>query len=152
MHAGEEREVARRFRRREHVVDRARELGVRQRHRHHRGAGDAEVLAAASRRARIGRRATREVFLREADATSRSGKPVGHAALPPRSDGTGASALVASSGSKPAMTSSASAASSTQRPITPTWSSDDANATSPWRLTRPYVGFTPTTPQSPPAA
>src|SRR3954470_106121 len=28
------------------------------------------------------------------------------------------------------------------------WSSDDANATNPNRLTRPYVGFTPTTPQN----
>src|SRR5512146_1953427 len=28
------------------------------------------------------------------------------------------------------------------------WSSDDANATSPYRLTRPYVGLTPTTPQN----
>src|SRR5688500_12904341 len=40
------------------------------------------------------------------------------------------------------------AASSTVRPMTPTWSSDDANATRPYRLTRPYVGFTPTTPQN----
>src|SRR6185437_1225982 len=30
---------------------------------------------------------------------------------------------------------------------TPTWSSDDAKATRPNRLTRPYVGFTPTMPQ-----
>ena len=29
----------------------------------------------------------------------------------------------------------------------PIWSSDEANASSPKRLTRPYVGFTPTTPQ-----
>src|SRR3954466_15253883 len=45
------------------------------------------------------------------------------------------------------MLSSAMAASSTVRPKTPIWSSDDAKATSPYRLTRPYVGFTPTTPQ-----
>src|SRR5436309_11999490 len=30
----------------------------------------------------------------------------------------------------------------------PIWSRPDANATSPHRDTRPYVGFTPTTPQS----
>src|SRR5215469_3425702 len=58
------------------------------------------------------------------------------------------SADVASRGSRPAMTCSASAASSTVRPHTPIWSSDDANATNPNRLTRPYVGFTPTTPQN----
>src|SRR5512146_1654287 len=28
------------------------------------------------------------------------------------------------------------------------WSSEDAKATSPYRLTRPYVGLTPTTPQN----
>src|SRR5512132_309636 len=39
------------------------------------------------------------------------------------------------------------AASSTVAPNTPTWSSDDANATRPKRLTRPYVGLTPTMPQ-----
>src|SRR5919107_5928099 len=42
----------------------------------------------------------------------------------------------------------ARAASSTVAPKTPTWSSDDANATKPNRLTRPYVGFTPTMPQN----
>src|SRR5437763_7110318 len=30
----------------------------------------------------------------------------------------------------------------------PIWSRPDANATNPYRDTRPYVGFTPTTPQS----
>src|SRR5947199_8344618 len=30
----------------------------------------------------------------------------------------------------------------------PIWSSPDANATRPQRLTRPYVGLTPTTPQN----
>src|SRR5581483_4335630 len=65
-----------------------------------------------------------------------------------RYSGTGTSAEVASMGSRPAMMCVASAASSTVRPNTPTWSSDDANATRPNRLTRPYVGFTPTTPQN----
>src|SRR5581483_2640558 len=65
-----------------------------------------------------------------------------------RYSGTGTSAEVASMGSRPAMICVASAASSTVRPNTPTWSSDDANATSPNRLTRPYVGFTPTIPQN----
>src|SRR5215213_6162532 len=46
------------------------------------------------------------------------------------------------------MACSPRAASSTVAPNTPTWSSDDAKATSPKRLTRPYVGFTPTTPQN----
>src|SRR5712691_2090106 len=31
---------------------------------------------------------------------------------------------------------------------TPTWSSDDAKATKPYRELRPYVGFKPTTPHS----
>src|SRR5687768_11522791 len=46
------------------------------------------------------------------------------------------------------MTPRPTAASSTVRPKTPMWSSDDAKATRPNRLTRPYVGFTPTTPQN----
>src|SRR6476646_4770770 len=46
------------------------------------------------------------------------------------------------------MARSPRAASSTVAPKTPTWSSDEANATSPNRLTRPYVGFTPTIPQN----
>src|SRR3954471_9215312 len=46
------------------------------------------------------------------------------------------------------MTCNPRAASSTVVPKTPIWSSDDANATRPYRLTRPYVGFTPTTPQN----
>src|SRR5580704_3310558 len=65
-----------------------------------------------------------------------------------RYSGTGMSADVASMGSRPAMICIASAESSTVRPNTPNWSSDDANATSPNRLTRPYVGLTPTTPQN----
>src|SRR6266550_2909463 len=62
--------------------------------------------------------------------------------------GTGTFELVESSLSNPAIVSSPSAASSTVRPSTPIWSSDDAKATRPYRLTRPYVGFTPTTPQN----
>src|ERR1700681_1979208 len=61
--------------------------------------------------------------------------------------GTSTFALVESILSNPAMLSRPSAASSTVRPRTPIWSSDDAKATSPYRLTLPYVGFTPTTPQ-----
>jgi hypothetical protein len=44
---------------------------------------------------------------------------------------TAISALVESSGSRPAIAPRASAASSTVRPKTPTWSSDDAKATRP---------------------
>src|SRR5436309_3077913 len=44
------------------------------------------------------------------------------------------------------MADSSSAASRTSRVNVPTWSSDDANAMSPYRDTRPYVGFSPTTP------
>src|SRR4030088_1504997 len=40
------------------------------------------------------------------------------------------------------------AASATERVNGPTLSSDDANAISPYRDTRPYVGSTPTTPQN----
>src|SRR5207253_11144039 len=40
------------------------------------------------------------------------------------------------------------AASRTSRVNVPTWSRDDANAISPYRDTRPYVGFIPTTPHS----
>src|SRR3954452_11160680 len=46
------------------------------------------------------------------------------------------------------MTCNPRAASSTVVPKTPIWSSEDANATRPYRLTLPYVGFTPTTPQN----
>src|SRR4051812_16030764 len=79
------------------------------------------------------------------------GRPITTPASAPRAAswyrGTGSAALVESSGSTPAIPSSATAASSTVLPNTPMWSSDDAKATSPNRLTRPYVGFTPTTPQ-----
>src|SRR5579864_359607 len=54
--------------------------------------------------------------------------------------------LVASKVSCPAITSSSIAASSTVRANGPTWSRLDANASTPYRDTRPYVGFTPTTP------
>jgi hypothetical protein len=46
-------------------------------------------------------------------------------------------ALVASRSSRPKRTDAASAASSIVRVKGPTWSSDEANATSPYRLTRP---------------
>src|SRR6185369_8149442 len=55
---------------------------------------------------------------------------------------------VESNQSYPAMARRPRAASSTVVPSTPTLSSDDAKATSPKRLTRPYVGFTPTMPQN----
>src|SRR5688572_30789093 len=55
---------------------------------------------------------------------------------------------VASSGSWPAAAASRRAASVTSRPNGPGWSRDDANATSPYREMRPYVGFKPTTPQN----
>src|SRR5687768_2898794 len=46
------------------------------------------------------------------------------------------------------MTDSALAASPTVRASGPIWSSDEAKASSPYRDTRPYVGFNPTTPQN----
>jgi hypothetical protein len=55
---------------------------------------------------------------------------------------------VASRASCPAIARSIAAASATVRVMGPTWSIDHASGTSPWRLTRPYVGLTPTTPQS----
>jgi hypothetical protein len=53
---------------------------------------------------------------------------------------------VLSAGSCPAIAPSTSAASVTSLVSGPIWSSDDAYATSPYRLTRPYVGFSPTIP------
>ena len=50
----------------------------------------------------------------------------------------------------PAIACSSVAASSTVRPKGPIWSRELANATSPKRLTRPYVGFIPTQPQNAP--
>src|SRR3989442_15582901 len=46
------------------------------------------------------------------------------------------------------MADSSVAASRTSRVSVPTWSSDEANAISPYRLIRQYVGFSPTTPHS----
>ena len=51
-------------------------------------------------------------------------------------------------GSWPAMTRGRARRRRRSRRSTPIWSSDDAKATSPKRLTRPYVGLTPTTPQN----
>jgi hypothetical protein len=51
--------------------------------------------------------------------------------------GTGASSEVESRASNPAMVCSTRAASATVRVSGPTWSSDDANATTPQRETRP---------------
>ena len=56
--------------------------------------------------------------------------------------------IVASLGSLPKIASQTIATSSTVFANGPTWSSDDANATTPHRGTRPYVGFIPTTPVS----
>src|SRR5690606_25667606 len=61
--------------------------------------------------------------------------------------GAGRLAVVEAKGSGPLITSRRRAASSTVRPNVPIWSSDDAKATRPYRLTRPYVGLIPTTPQ-----
>lgn len=46
----------------------------------------------------------------------------------------------------PAINDRRIAASSTSFVIGPIWSSDEANATSPYLDTSPYVGFSPTTP------
>src|SRR5437667_9051173 len=54
--------------------------------------------------------------------------------------------IVASFGSLPKIASQTIAASSTVFANGPTWSSDEAKATTPHRGTRPYVGFMPTTP------
>ena len=66
----------------------------------------------------------------------------------PRRSAAGLGIDVASRGSWPAIASSRSAASATVVANGPIWSSEDAKATSPYRLTAPYVGFTPTTPHS----
>src|SRR6202008_1444625 len=58
--------------------------------------------------------------------------------------GTSASTDVESFGSCPAITWCKRAVSSTVRAHGPPWSSDDAQAISPYRDTVPYVGFTPT--------
>ena len=62
--------------------------------------------------------------------------------------GSGQSSDVASISSRPTMNDSSHAASRTVRANGPTWSSDDANAISPYRDTAPYVGFMPTMPHS----
>ena len=51
-------------------------------------------------------------------------------------------------GDGPASTSSASAASRTDRAIGPQWSSDGQSGLIPARLTRPKVGFSPTIPHT----
>ena len=61
--------------------------------------------------------------------------------------GMGSGLLVLSRGSWPPTHWSIVATSSTSRPIGPTWSSELPKATTPKRLTRPYVGSRPTTPQ-----
>ncbi len=53
---------------------------------------------------------------------------------------------MASRGSCPAIADRSVAASRTSRVSVPTWSSEDAKAIRPYRDTRPYVGFSPTTP------
>ena len=55
---------------------------------------------------------------------------------------------MASRWSFPAIAPSSIAASRTLRVSVPTVSSDEANAIRPYRETSPYVGFSPTTPQS----
>src|SRR5215831_11274232 len=64
--------------------------------------------------------------------------------------GTGRSSVMASSGSKPARTSSISAASSTVLAMGPTLSSEYADGTMPRVLTRPNDVLKPTTPQCAP--
>ena len=61
--------------------------------------------------------------------------------------GTARSALVESLGSCPAIEPSMMAQSSTVRATGPAWSSEEANATIPHRLHRPYVGLMPAMPQ-----
>ena len=65
-----------------------------------------------------------------------------------RRSGAGRGIDVESPGSWPPITSRARAASATVVANGPIWSRLEANATSPMRLTTPYVGFTPTTPHS----
>ena len=60
---------------------------------------------------------------------------------------TAIAAECGSAGSWPAMIESASAASSTERQRTPTWSRLHASGVTPRALMRPWVGLKPTTPQ-----
>jgi len=62
--------------------------------------------------------------------------------------GTGAFTEVESIGSYPDIVSCSSAASSTVRASGPGVSSEDANATTPYRDEPPYVGLTPTIPHT----
>src|SRR5690348_7910948 len=55
---------------------------------------------------------------------------------------------VSSAGSGPAIALKTAAASATDRVIGPIWSSDSPSGKTPWRLTRPQVGFRPTMPQA----
>src|SRR5262245_18892468 len=84
--------------------------------------------------------------------TKALGTPTRTPAIVPESadvkSGTGSVEDVESIGSLPGRTESASAASPTVRVNGPIWSSDEANARSPYRDTRPYVGLSPTTPQN----
>ena len=72
--------------------------------------------------------------------------PERSASSEPAQSGTGASRLVESLGSNPAIAPSMIAQSSTLRAIGPAWSSEDAKATMPQRLQRPYVGLMPVMP------
>src|SRR5450759_1288323 len=63
-----------------------------------------------------------------------------------RSSGTGSGAEVESRSSRPAAAWSSIAASRASRANGPIWSSEEAKATMPYRLTRPYVGLSPTMP------
>lgn len=68
-------------------------------------------------------------------------------ALQPQSRMLAASLQQAAARAAPATTDSSAAASATLCAIGPTQSREEAYATRPLRDTRPYVGFTPTTPQ-----
>ena len=63
-----------------------------------------------------------------------------------RSSGTSTGAEVESRASRPAIACSSAAASRASRANGPIWSRLLAKATMPYRLTRPYVGLSPTTP------
>ena len=61
---------------------------------------------------------------------------------------SGTSEVAGSSGSRPAVASSSSAASAGERAIGPGWSRDLASGQARAPLMRPYVGLSPTTPQN----
>src|SRR5262249_11119115 len=79
------------------------------------------------------------------------GRPSRSPRTPRRSDsaqdGTGRLTDVEAVAAWPAIVASRCAQSATLRAKGPTWSSDDAYAMTPKRLTRPYDGFIPTTPE-----